>query len=197
MEWEQLDRSGSHPIAHVVQERLADSSIGSAVSGIAAATEVFDDGVADSIARRHNADAVTNGDRIAFRLSSYRPDTKVGLALLGHELTHVTNRGRATTSDAHRLEEHAAISNEREILGQPPRVFPIPSVPPTSSNIVAGRQSATALTEVRTAAENRPLDMSHSTAPAMLTESQVRDLKQQIYRDIVNRIRVEFERAGS
>ena len=197
MQWELLDRSGSHPISHAVQERLADSSIGSAVSEIAATTEVFDDGIADSIARRHNADAVTNGDRIAFRLSSYRPDTKVGLALLGHELTHVTHRGRATTSDALRLEEHAAIANERDILGEAPRVFPTHGVSPTSSNIVVGRPSATALSEVRTAAEDRPLDMPHSTAPAMLTESQVRDLKQQIYRDIVNRIRVEFERAGS
>jgi hypothetical protein len=75
--------------------------------------------------RQMGAEAFTVGQHIFFGAGRYQPDTPIGQALLGHELTHVVQQaslpslggGRIPeTSTAGRAFEHEAINNESLIL---------------------------------------------------------------------------------
>ena len=111
--WDRLARSSPHPVGLSTRQELAEPG-GAAPESAATAAKVHDDATADALARRHGADAVTRGDRVAFRLGGYRPESPAGRALLGHELVHVARRESAPGDDGSRRdEEHAALSAER------------------------------------------------------------------------------------
>ena len=107
--WNELDQKSSHPIAHEVRERLADSLQGALPD--LADVRIHDDATAGEIVRMHNADAVSNRNRVAFRLGSFQPETPQGLSLLGHELIHVARAGDSTSATERRREEHQALSD--------------------------------------------------------------------------------------
>jgi hypothetical protein len=59
------------------------------------AVRVYADAKANDLNERLEAQAVTQGSGIHFRSGAYQPETKAGLSLLAHELTHVVQHDRA------------------------------------------------------------------------------------------------------
>jgi hypothetical protein len=55
---------------------------------------------ADAAARAIDAEAFTLGTDIVFRSGTFRPETRAGKRLIGHELTHVVQQGDAPAVDA-------------------------------------------------------------------------------------------------
>ena len=160
---------------------------------------------ADATARRFNADAVSLGPDIMFRAGRFAPDTASGLGLLGHELTHVAHTrldrsAEAPERGALAREEFAALENERRVLqhatGRPAataRIAPIPRVPPS--------RMVTRAPTPRAAAVDRgvapPPGASDAVSPSPdLSAEQLGALKEAIYRDLIDRIRTDFERGA-
>jgi Domain of unknown function (DUF4157) len=160
---------------------------------------------ADAAARQLNADAVSFGLSIMFRSGRFDPDSAAGLGLLGHELTHVAQaaRGEADRSAgaggpaALARDELAAIENERRVLQHATwrRVAPAPVAAPREPTLSASR----AAPAPRAAAVDRvvapPPTEAASSAPE-LTPQQLGALREAIYRDLMDRIRTEFERGA-
>jgi hypothetical protein len=159
---------------------------------------------ADAAARRLNADAVSFGRSIMFRAGKFDPDSAAGLGLLGHELTHVAQAARAESDPsagsrsraARARDELAALENERRVLQQatwkPLVTAPVAPREPTS-------RAPTAAPAPRAAAADRgvapPRPEGVSSAPE-LTPQQLGALQEAIYRDLMDRIRTEFERGA-
>jgi hypothetical protein len=161
---------------------------------------------ADAAARRLNADAVSFGRSIMFRAGKFDPDSAAGLGLLGHELTHVAQaagaesdrsagaRGRAALA----RDELAAIENERRLL-QHARWQPVaPARPPAAPREPTSRAPKVAAPP-RAAAVDRGVAAARpegvSSAPEF-TPQQLGALQEAIYRDLMDRIRTEFERGA-
>ncbi|MFO0746220.1 MAG: DUF4157 domain-containing protein [Myxococcota bacterium] len=99
-----------------------------------AAVRIHDDDDADALCREVGARAFAVGDHIAFRRGAFRPDSRDGLALLGHELTHV---GQQRRPGCHGLRESAGLEREAramasaiaargEVAPEAPRPTPLP-----------------------------------------------------------------------
>ena len=159
---------------------------------------------ADAAARRFNADAVSFGRSIMFRAGKFAPDSASGLGLLAHELTHVAHTesdgvagspGRAALA----REELAAIENEKRVLQHATRK------PAPMAQIAAGPREPTPRAS-RTAPAPRAASVDRGVAPPPaesglsnppeLTAQQLGALKEAIYRDLMDRIRTEFERGA-
>ena len=160
---------------------------------------------ADAAARRFNADAVSFGPSIMFRAGKFAPDRPSGLALLGHELTHVahtyTGSDRfAGSSDRAALarEELAALENEKRVLqdvtSKPAEAAKFAPVPREAASHAARNTPAP-----RAAAVDRPTAPAAEgglSGPPELSPQQLGALKEAIYRDLMDRIRTEFERGA-
>jgi hypothetical protein len=170
------------------------------------AVRIYANQAADQVARHQQADAVAYGRNILFRGGKYDPSTRQGLALLGHELTHVA-RGEAS-HPALPNEEAAALQNEQRMLdgfhdlpstplaapplfgpssigtsSPPPPSVPIQQpAPPTPQTAVTGRS----LNEAG----------GREAGSTSLTAGQMQQIKDAVYRDLMDRIRTEFERGG-
>jgi hypothetical protein len=179
------------------------------------AVNIYANPAADQVARQHRADAVTYGDNILFRAGKYDPTTPQGLGLLSHELTHVAQARRQSAAhttppspDTVAQEEAVALRNEQQVLNRlvhyrTASLAPPPSLPPPASGIghvppapvVPGTPPAP-----RTAVSDRPINGAgqsgaSAVAPA-LTAAQLQQIKDVVYRDLMERIRTEFERGG-
>jgi hypothetical protein len=161
---------------------------------------------ADAAARRLNADAVSFGRSIMFRAGKFDPDSAVGLGLLGHELTHVAQAAGAESDRsagarsraALARDELAAIENERRLLQHAPwqpvapaRALAAPREPTSRAPKLAAPPRAAAVD--RGVAPPRPEGVA--SAPE-LTPQQLGALQEAIYRDLMDRIRTEFERGA-
>lgn len=186
------------------------------------AVRIYTNTLADTIARQFQADALTFRNRILFRERAYAPHRREGLALLGHELTHVTQSSLPGPGD-----EVEALANEQKILTaleparesiRPPyplelpgRIMPssaprdlafAPGMAAPSGPALPGRLTeAGAGPSLRAARSDRSLETSPLSAPQAaaspeLSESHLRLIKEEVYRDIMQRIRSEFERGG-
>lgn len=159
---------------------------------------------ADAAARRLNADAVSFGRSIMFRAGKFDPDSAAGLGLLGHELTHVAQAARAESDSyagsrsraALARDELAALENERRVLQQA-------TWKPVATAPVAPREPAsrapTAAPPPRAASVDRamaPAAEGGLSGPPELSPQQLGALKEAIYRDLMDRIRTEFERGA-
>jgi hypothetical protein len=159
---------------------------------------------ADAAARRLNADAVSFGRSIMFRSGRFDPDSAAGLGLLGHELTHVAQADRAEpdrsagarSRAALGRDELAAIENERRVL-QHATWRPVAPVLAPAREPASGASKAAP--SPRAASVDRavipPRPEAVSTAPE-LTPQQLGALQEAIYRDLMDRIRTEFERGA-
>jgi hypothetical protein len=162
------------------------------------AVRIYANQAADRVARQHRADAVTYGRNILFRAGKYDPSTRQGLSLLGHEVTHVAQEEQGSTAQARYgwvQTESAALQNEQSVLD---RLDPKGAGPPIARPPSAALPSLPAVP--RTAATDRTVNDSdgRNTAPAAegLTAAQLQQIKDAVYRDLMDRIRTEFERGG-
>lgn len=156
---------------------------------------------ADQVARQHQADAVTVGHDIFFRSDRFNPQSPEGIALLGHEVTHVAQAvgpQPILRQGDQQHQEQVALQNEQHILNQMARSKPRPIHPRQPDTPKTMRPQQTALPRqpqpsVQTAATNRSLDLSPSPAVSM---EQLEEIKEAVYRDLIDRIRTDFERGG-
>jgi hypothetical protein len=204
---------------------------------------------ANQVTRQHGADALTYGDSILFRSGQYQPREPAGLALLGHELTHVAQTmGQPPPSPvaAHRWPqpEQQALSNEGRVLqhltrptpadysmappAPLPRSAPLPHpgrsrvtpsflappvpppgisrqalTPPMAVGVSPGQTASAPRSAPPMAASSaREVSMPPPTQAAPtpsypgLTAQQLSQIKDEVYRDLMDRIRIEFERGG-
>ena len=160
---------------------------------------------ADATARRFNADAVSFGPDIMFRAGRFAPDRASGLGLLGHELTHIA-RARADRSagplDRAALdrEEVVALENERRVVQHAIRKPALP-VNIAAAPREARSRAVTRAPTPRAAAVDRgvaspPGDSDALSPSPELTAQQLGALKEAIYRDLMDRIRTDFERGA-
>jgi hypothetical protein len=160
---------------------------------------------ADELVRRQGADALSFGETVVMRHGMFRTDRPEGLALLAHELTHADARrrdgGRAADASpaAARAEEVAARANEARVYrglttprgtvstqaGAPVVVLPASPTP------VAGLRAADSDRPREPAPEAQPVAAATSVSTA-----QMKAIKDEVYRDLLARIRTEFERGG-
>lgn len=163
---------------------------------------------ADRAVRAERADALTVGNRLLFRAGAFRPQRPEGMALIGHELTHaaarVTRRQPPGSPDPG---EEQALAAERTVLGRlAPAAQPGPGAPVTPAprpplTLGAGATPSPpgpAATRPPAAPQGRDLTPP-PTAPADDTRPatpQLGDITEAVYRDLMDRIRTDFERGG-
>jgi hypothetical protein len=174
------------------------------------AVKIYTNQAADQVARRFRADAVAYEDCILFRSGRFEPATARGLGLLGHELTHAAQaRMRSTdpsmpdTPGAATQAESMALANEQRILhrlsGYPVPV-PVPVPEGRTSGVFSAPQVSAAKPQaLQTAATDRAVTAGDATMPNpmfQLSSAQLRQIKDSVYRDLMERLRTEFERGG-
>jgi hypothetical protein len=159
---------------------------------------------ADATARRFNADAVSLGSDIMFRAGRFAPDSASGLGLLGHELTHVaraqSDRYAAPLDrTAMEREEAVAIENEKRVLqratGKPGMTANLAAIPRPTPSRAPTQAPAPRAASVDRAVASPATDDAVSPSPE-LSAQQLGALKEVIYRDLMDRIRTEFERGA-
>jgi hypothetical protein len=170
------------------------------------AVKIYTNQAADQVARRFQADAVAYEDCILFRSGRFEPTTARGLGLLGHELTHAAQaRMRSAdpstpdTPEAATQRETLALANEQRILN---RLSGYPMAVPvgrTSGGFSASQVPAVNPPAVHTAATDRAVttgDGTMANQTVQLSSAQLRQIKDAVYRDLMERLRTEFERGG-
>lgn len=161
----------------------------------------------DELLDKRSAHAMTLGGDIYVRSEKYHPERAEGLALLGHEMTHVAQQyitpSLPTVNGTARQEQDAIISeqfvhrrmradsspgNRLEAALQKPGGEPSPSIrhvgasgPMTPLFADAGRSAP-------------PTELS--VPASMLSEGEMFRIKQEVYRDIMQKIRIEIERGA-
>jgi Domain of unknown function (DUF4157) len=220
------DSQGAGAGTRADEDRIEERLLGGALHGLARTLEPHVQGylsrlldlripavrihtgqAADAAARRLNADAVTFGHSIMFRTGKFDPDSATGLALLGHELTHVA-RGAHTEEDrsagppgraALMREELAALENEQRVLQdaarKPVLTAPIGAMPREPTSRASRSTPAPRAATVDRAMAAPPAEGGLSSPPE-LSPQQLGALKEAIYRDLMDRIRTEFERGA-
>jgi hypothetical protein len=206
---EPVTRAGE-PVPPAVRDRLR-SVIGPEIE----LARVHTDRQSDAFARALRADAVTVDKDIYFRSGSFAPQSPAGLGLLAHELTHVTQSGRPgaewarATPDGVRREEQLARSSEQSVAraavspvaarayAAPAGPSPAGPGPATSPGAVAAPGAATGradhLAPMRADADRPAADPA---VPAVRATPDLERLRQTLFRDIMSRVRVEFERGA-
>lgn len=199
--------SRGHPLDPDVRARLR------AVAGPAAdVLRVRTDREADSVARKHRADAVTTGSEVLFRSGRFVPRDPLGFGLLAHEATHVERligRVRAVPGpeDAHE-EERVALSRERRARrgmtnpsvtpGRLSRGAPATgSTPLVASSPAPSPVSGSSLSTV-SAASHTPVRAAPSDRDAGATASGIDldSMRRSVVEDLMRQLRTEFERGG-
>ena len=167
---------------------------------------VHTDLAADVLARHHKADALVSGGEIHFRRGAFAPDTSRGRGLLAHEALHLAwARGLrpvtapTTAFDPAAWEEEVALEVERRVLRNPALTAPAFSRSGPTSRMPAATEGTPAPRgAVRTASADRDVSTpsTASSGGGGLGEGQLRALKEELYRMLLDRLRSEFERGG-
>lgn len=184
--------------------------------------KIYANTLADNIVRQYRADALSFRNLILMRSHLFAPRRAEGLALLGHELTHAQQSPFPAPGDEDEAlaQEQKILSAWQPGAGTPPTASPrdwplpgLPGDPGRGSTVRPGLTPASAQEPpsrpldtgsggtVRAARPDRPLGTATSGASADaaltdLSEGQLRLIKEEVYRDILQRIRTEFERGG-
>jgi hypothetical protein len=212
-----MERSSPLVLDHGVRELLA-RLLGRQLPSV----HIYANDAADELTRAAGADALAFADRVVFRRDAYDPQSAGGLALLGHELTHVAamraQPAAAVPSVGERAaEEREALRSERQLLGffadaaapmsAPPgpssptqrsaasraaSYSPLALPPPAEPGPPAAGQPAPA---PRAAATGRDVGTAPPPAPG-LSEAELRRIKEEVYNDLLRRIRTDFERGA-
>lgn len=95
------------------------------------AVKIYTNQESDRVAKQHNADAVTYQDKIFFRTNKFNPGEPAGMALLGHELTHVAQERLENQQTKGFAAESRLTAQESEALANEGRILRHASVPAT------------------------------------------------------------------
>jgi len=155
---------------------------------------------ADALARTQGADAVAVGADVHFRHGAFAPDTPAGLGLIAHELTHVAESQRPgvdwrrSTAAGVQAEEILAEARESSVAGPAPPAprSPFAAAPPTR------QPPPTSIVASAPAPQARPMkaDTDRPAAAPIPAAPNLDQLRDGLYRDIMARIRVDFERGA-
>ena len=210
-----------HSSYRVISHRLK-SFLGSLLSVRVPPVKIYANPAADALTRQFQADALTYDDKILFRAGRYEPQQPAGLALLGHELTHVAvgRRSHSLGAMSAASEEALALANEHQVLnhGRPspepsfpgrslsPPLRPLRPLPPEGSSQPPHPSQGSAFPQVpsrgtgfvpKTAKADRPIN---SQLPSDTTRMPAPDLSprqlDQVYQYIKAKIRESGERWG-
>jgi hypothetical protein len=190
---------------------------------------IYANDAADTLARAAGADALAFSNRVVFRHGAYDPHSATGLALLGHELTHVAAMraqpaAQAPSAGECAAEEREALDNERELLrflgdaggsapeppapsglrrrfqrSQAPGYSPVAMPPPAARGVVAVGQPSPmppVIPPPRAASTGRDLGPAPTPPALALSDAELRRIKDEIYNDLLHRIRIDFERGA-
>ncbi|NJL51515.1 MAG: DUF4157 domain-containing protein [Hydrococcus sp. SU_1_0] len=171
---------------------------------------VYANTLSDSLAQKYDADALTYPDKIVFRRDKYDPRNMLGLALLGHELTHLDQFQRQDESSS---SENSAIANEQKVFRY------LATQPEYSEHLrspgfipeLADYTGSPALSKMENSVPSSPIpkaalrdrdiglptlapQLTNSFSP--LSEQQLTSIKDEVYRDLRQRLRTEFERGS-
>lgn len=194
-EFRQVVRSSPQVLTHATRaflEPLLRMRIG--------AVPVYVDARADRIARAFGADAIAWQGNILMRRTAHRPRHADGIALLAHELTHLAQSSRQRPLTPHG-EESLAMQSELRALDacfQRPLANLAVTPPSEQRTVPAATPVSVAGSQVKAARTGRLESRSQHTASAgnALSAQEIVQLKEDIYRDLMDRLRTDFERGG-
>lgn len=157
---------------------------------------------ADDLARHFQADAVAYQGHVAFRAGRYQPHEPAGVALLAHELTHAAwdeRRSRGPSSaPAVAGEERAALAAESRALASlaPPSRAAAPRS--LADGALRGSTKGVEVAGIRAAQVDRvlPTAVEVDRMEPTISEREMRRIKDEVYRDMVRRLRTEHERGA-
>jgi hypothetical protein len=166
---------------------------------------------AGAAAEALDADAVTWGTDILLRSGALQSDRRRGAALVAHETVHTALAAAqaqtlaAPAAGSEPEEERLAQAAEQRALhalsrAPTPASLDMPTLAPAPV-VAAAPAGAPALAHhaIRTAPTARDVAALPPEPPAptpALTERQLRTIKDAVYRDLMNRLRLEHERGG-
>lgn len=166
----------------------------------------------DAFLKRNRADAMTIGTDIYFKTGMFDPVGKRGLGLLGHELIHAEqnsgNRGGAAGVRSRELNEKNALAHERLVLEHAPfpnagyaglrctnGASPAKTHEASHTGVPAQTQSPQFADSSRQV-EPTALTASGAAKPGVLSDRDMQRIKEEVYRDLLMRIKIDFERGA-
>lgn len=157
----------------------------------------------DRFLQAHGAEAMTLGSHVYFRRDHADLNKPQSLGLLGHELTHVaqqepTNAWRnAGARHSHESVENTALENERFVLRQAPFLNGESFTPTNNNTHSAPATAARPATTAMFASTLRPVNESPSgNNKSILSDIEMRRIKEEVYGDLMMRIKTDFERGA-
>ncbi|WKZ16773.1 MAG: DUF4157 domain-containing protein [Candidatus Jettenia caeni] len=176
--------------------------------------KIYANQASDALAKKFSADAITYEDKILLKNGKYNSHDKEDIALLDHELTHIAessmekrNAPGYTRPDIFNRGEQEALNNEKKVLQyfssiETSEGYKEPSSFSHGDSYAKGNQMPLKQAHsIKTALSSRDLGSPSETnmrvnVPTELSEKQLRMIKEEVYRDIMNRIKIDFERGG-
>jgi Domain of unknown function (DUF4157) len=155
----------------------------------------YDNPAADEVNRRIGSDALSVGDQVFFRQGRFAPDDPRGLALIGHELTHVDSSRddvltRRPATPASPAEEGRAVANEMRVLHEA-------GISARPAPVALENPSPAAATGFKTAEGDRFEEIGDAQADSDgLSEVQLTKLRDMLYHDLRERLRIDHERGA-
>lgn len=136
-------RGGGNPLPEAVRRHL-EQGLNHDLSRV----RIHDDAEADKLAKGVRATAFTTGTDIFFRSGQFRPNTRSGLELLAHEVTHTVQQSQGRVGKG--IDPDAGLEGEARTMGAKlARVMPSPkSLLPPSPHAAGVYSPASALRRV-------------------------------------------------
>ncbi|WP_230270600.1 eCIS core domain-containing protein [Deinococcus sp. 6YEL10] len=106
----QARRGSGNPLPEAIQRHL-EHGLNHDLSRV----RIHDDAEADKLAKSVGAVAFTTGTDIFFRSGHFRPNTKSGLALLAHEVTHTVQQAQGRVAGG--IDPDAGLETEAQVTG--------------------------------------------------------------------------------
>jgi Domain of unknown function (DUF4157)/Bacterial SH3 domain/Zeta toxin len=120
----QARRGAGNPLPEAIQRHL-EQGLNHDLSRV----RIHDDAEADQLSKKVNATAFTTGQDIYFRSGQYDPNTRSGLELLAHEVTHATQQAQGKVGSG--VDPDAGLESEAQRMGRQ-LAAPSPAAQPTA-----------------------------------------------------------------
>lgn len=153
---------------------------------------------ADRFSRQNRADAVTVGRDVYFRKGRFQPEEPRGFALLAHEATHVVEAmtpgasWRRATQAGVAEEESRALAREQQLLTWQRQLPPAQERSAVAASTLEASTTSPVQRPMKAEADRAPV----APAAAPSQGPSMDEIRKTLYRDILNQIRVEFERGA-